>query len=143
MADDRRLIALEIENGRTTLYSPAGPLPRDQLDLIDVVGNAYFAEKLLPTRPVANGESWDNDAAVMGPFLALESVAVCEVKSVLDEYNASYAKIRLAGVVHGMSEDAATEMEVRALYLFDRRLRRVTRLNLAVREHRIVAAAHG
>jgi hypothetical protein len=123
------------------LYSPDGPLPREQLDLIDVVGNSLFADQLLPGEPVANGDSWDNDASVIGPFLGLDSVAVCEVKSVLDEHNAGFAKVRLAGVVHGMTEGAATELEVRALYLFDRRLRRVARLNLAVREKRSVGAA--
>jgi hypothetical protein len=141
IAEDRRLIAMESENGRATLYSPDGSLPREQLDLMEVVGNSFYADQLLPDRPVANGDSWDHDASVMGPFLGLDSVAVCEVKSVLDEYNTSFAKVRLAGVVHGMTEGAATELEVRALYLFDRRLRRITRLNLAVREKRSIGGA--
>jgi hypothetical protein len=105
------------------------------------VGNSAFADQLLPTVAVADGESWGHDAAAMASFLALDSVAVCEVKSVLDEHNASFAKVRLAGVVHGMTEGAATELELRALYLFDRRARRITRLNLAVREKRSIGAA--
>ncbi|MEX0612970.1 MAG: hypothetical protein WD738_21470 [Pirellulales bacterium] len=141
LAEDRRLIAVESDHGRTMLYSPDGPLPREQLDLIDVVGNSFFAEQLLPTQPVANGDSWSHDSTVMASFLALDSVAVCEVQSVLDSYNANFAKVRLAGVVHGMSDGAATELEVRALYLFDRRLRRVTRLNLAIREKRSIGEA--
>ncbi len=141
LADDRRLIALENAESRSALYSPDGPLTRQQLDLIDVIGNSFFIERLLPTRPVADGDTWEHGAHVMGPFLALDSVAVCEVKSVLDEHNASFAKIRLAGVVHGMSDGAATEMDIRALYLFDRRQRRITRMNLAVRENRSIGAA--
>ena len=141
LADDRRLVVLESDSGRPTLYSTDGPLPREQLDLIDVVGNSFFTEQLLPTQPVANGDTWGHDSDVMGAFLALDSVAVCEVKCVLDEHNASFAKVRLAGVVHGMSDGAATELEVRALYLFDRRLRRITRLNLAVREKRSIGGA--
>jgi hypothetical protein len=103
LAEDRRLIAMESDEDQTMLYSPDGSLLREQLDLIDVVGNSLFVEQLLPADPVANGESWEHDSAVMGPFLALDSVAVCEVKSVLDEYNANFAKMRLAGVVHGMT----------------------------------------
>jgi hypothetical protein len=141
LAEDRRLIALQNTDAKPTLYCPDGPLPREQLDLIDIVGNSAFADQLLPTEAVADGESWGHDAAAMAAFLALDSVAVCEVKSVLDEHNASFAKVRLAGVVHGMSEGAATELEVRALYLFDRRARRITRLNLAVREKRSIGAA--
>jgi hypothetical protein len=68
-------------------------------------------------------------------------VAVCEVQSVLDEFNSSFAKIRLAGVVHGTADGAATQQEIRGVYLFDRQLRRITRLNLAVREMRSIGGA--
>ena len=141
LAENRRLITMESDNGRPTLYSSEGPLPREQLDLVDVVGNSFFAQLLLPTEPVAKGDSWSHDSAAMAAFLALDSVAVCEVQSVLDDHNAAFAKVRLAGVVHGMTDGAATELEVRALYLFDRRLRRITRLNVAVREKRSIGVA--
>ena len=91
--------------------------------------------------PVAKDATWNHDAALMGALLALDSVAVCEVQSVLDEFNASFAKIRLAGVVHGTADGAATQREIRGVYLFDRKLRRVTRMNLAVREMRSIGGA--
>jgi hypothetical protein len=142
LADDRRLIAVEISDGDCTdLYSPNGPLLREQLDLIDIVGNSAITDRLLPSYPVANGDTWAHDASLMCAFLALDSVAVCEVQSVLDEHNANFAKVRLAGVVHGMADGAATELDVRALYLFDRRQQRVTKLNLAVREKRSIGGA--
>ena len=77
----------------------------------------------------------------MGPLLTLDSVAVCEVQSVLDEFNVDFAKIRLAGTVHGMCDGAATQQEVRGVYLFDRKLQRVTRLNLAIKETRSIGGA--
>ncbi|MEX0641229.1 MAG: hypothetical protein WD468_00930 [Pirellulales bacterium] len=141
LADDRRLIMVESGAARPNLYSPDGPLSREQLDLIDVTGNSCLVDRLLPAKTVASGATWKNEAAVMGGLLTLDSVAVCEAQSVLDEFNASFAKIRLAGVVHGTADGAATQREVRGVYLFDRRLRRVTRLNLAVREMRSIGAA--
>ena len=47
LSDDRRLIVVESGAVRPSLYSPDGPLPREQLDLIDVVG------QFVPDRPVA------------------------------------------------------------------------------------------
>ncbi|MCI0334915.1 MAG: hypothetical protein L0228_17020 [Planctomycetes bacterium] len=141
LADDRRLIVAESSAERPVLYSPDGPLSREQLDLIDVVGDSISVDRLLPHKPVAKDESWSNDATMMGPLLTLDSVAVCEVKSILESYNASFAKIRLAGIVQGTADGAATELEVRAVYLFDRRSRRITRLNLAVRERRSIGGA--
>ena len=59
----------------------------------------------------------------------------------MDESNANYVKVRLAGDVHGTADGAATQQEVRGVYLFDRKLRRVTRLNLAIREKRSIGGA--
>ena len=40
-----------------------------------------------------------------------------------------------------VADSAATQQEVRGVYLFDRKLRRITRLNLAVREKRSIGGA--
>jgi hypothetical protein len=141
LTDDRRLIVLERGQQRPLPFCCEGALSREQLDLIDVVGDTYGVDRLLPTQPVALGESWASDAAVMGPLLTLDTVAVCEVQSVLDEFNPSFAKVRLAGDIHGTADGAATQQEVRGVYLFDRKLRRITRLNLAVREKRSIGGA--
>ena len=141
LADDRRLVIVESATPRPTLYSPNGPLKREQLDLLDVVGSSAVIDELLPTKPVADGESWATNQDAMVALLTLDSVAVCEVQSVLEEFNASFAKVRVAGVVHGTAEGAATEQEIRGVYLFDRRLRRITQFNLAVQEKRSIGGA--
>jgi hypothetical protein len=141
LPDERRLIVVEQADPRPVLSSPAGPLERDHLDLIDVLGNSYVVDQLLPTEPVADGDTWNSDAPVMGALLALDSVAACEVQSVLEESNDQFAKVRLAGIVHGTVDGAATEHDVRGVYLFDRKIGRITRLNLAVHEKRSIGAA--
>jgi hypothetical protein len=139
--DERRLIIAESNPERPILYCPDGPLTRQQLDLIDVVGDSLALDRLLPANPVAKDQTWSNDAAAMGQLLTLDSVAVCEVKSIVESFNSSYAKIRMAGSVQGTADGAATELEVRGVYLYDRQARRVTRFNLAVRELRSIGSA--
>jgi hypothetical protein len=141
LPDDKRLIVLELGKQRPLTFCPVGPLSRKQIDLIDVVGDSYAINRLLPKQPVAEGESWANDASVMGPLLTFDTVAACEVKSVLDEFNAKYAKVRLAGDVQGTADGAAMEQQVRGVFLFDREHHRITRLNLAVREKRSIGGA--
>jgi hypothetical protein len=141
LADDCRRILLESADSRPVLYCPAQPLSREQLDLIDVVGQSYFIDRLLPGTTVSKDASWSHDASVMGPLLTLDNVAICEVKSTLDGYNDNFAKMRLAGTVHGSADGAATELEVRAVYLYDRRAQRVSQLNLAIRERRSIGGA--
>ena len=141
LTDDKRTVVVEQGQQRPIAYCLDGPLSRAQLDLVDVVGDSISIDRLLPKEPVAEGESWPSDAAAMGPLLTFDTVAVCEVQSILDEFNTSYAKVRLSGDVHGTADGAATQQEVRGVYLYDRKLRRITRLNLAVREKRSIGGA--
>src|SRR4051794_8354404 len=141
LPEDMRIIIVEQGQQRPMAYCSEGPLSREQLDLVDVVGDSICINRLLPKQPVAEGETWTNDATAIGPLLTFDTVAVCEVQCILDEFNASFAKVRLSGDVHGTADGAATQQEVRGVYLFDRRLRRITRLNLAIREKRSIGGA--
>ncbi|HEX2473907.1 MAG TPA: hypothetical protein VHK01_04145, partial [Lacipirellulaceae bacterium] len=141
LAEDRRLIVVASATPRPILYSPKGPLKREELDLVDVLASSSVIDQLLPGKAVADGDSWPAEPAAVAALLTLDSIAVCEVQSVLEEFNANFAKVRVAGVVHGTAEGAATEQEIRGVYLFDRNLRRITRLNLALREKRSIGGA--
>jgi hypothetical protein len=141
LSDDHRIVVLAQAENRPALYCPKSGLSREELDLIDVVGDSFQADRLLPTKPMAQGDSWPNDASVIGPLLTLDTLAACEVQCVLDEYNADFAKIQLAGMAHGTADGAATQQEVRGVFLFDRRIRRVTRINLAIKETRSIGGA--
>jgi hypothetical protein len=141
LADERRLITVTNPGGRLLMSSPGGPLLREELDMIDAFGDSLIVDGLLPTQPVADGETWNNDAAVLAGLLSLDSVANCDVQSVLDKFNADFAISRLEGTVVGTFDGAATEMEVKGVYMFDRKLRRVTKLNLAVKEKRAIGGA--
>jgi hypothetical protein len=141
LLDDKRTIIVEQGPQRPMAYCPEGPLSREQLDLVDVVGDSICINGLLPKQPVSEGETWVNDATAIGPLLTFDTVAVCEVQCILDEFNANFAKVRLSGDVHGTADGAATQQEIRGVYLFDRKLRRITRLNLAIREKRSIGGA--
>jgi hypothetical protein len=141
LADERRLIVVANPGGRLLMSSPGGPLLREELDMIDAFRDSLIVDGLLPTQPVAEGETWNNDAAVLAGLLSLDSVANCDVQSVLDKFNADFAISRMEGSVVGTFDGAATEMEVKGVYMFDRKLGRVTKLNLAVKEKRAIGGA--
>lgn len=138
IADRRETIA---GDGRAVLYAPGGPLSREQLDLIDIVGNTLAIDSLLPSEEIELGGSWDVDQQAMATLLGLDSVAVCEVSCVLDDGNSKYARFQLSGVVHGTVDSAATEFDVRAIGLFHRRHQQITQLNIAVTEKGSVGPA--
>jgi hypothetical protein len=123
---------------RTTMFSIAGPLTREQLELVDIVGNSLVVERLLPDEPVAVGESWDASARVMAALLRLDAVAVCDVQSVLGEVTDSRARIAMAGRVEGSTDGIATKIELKCSYDFSISHRRITRLRLAIKEKRAI-----
>jgi hypothetical protein len=141
LSDDRRLIAVQNPGGRLIMSSPKGPLEREELDLIDAFGDSLVVDGLMPDHPVAEGDTWNVDGAVLAGLLSLDSVANCDVQSILDKSNTEFALARLQGSVVGTFDGAATEMEIKGAYLMDRKLERVTKLNLAVQEKRAIGGA--
>ncbi|MEM9186214.1 MAG: hypothetical protein AAGB00_06920 [Planctomycetota bacterium] len=126
---------------KLTLTSPDGPLNREQLELIDVISDATAIDRLLPGEALEKGGEWPVDKPTMAALLGLDTVAVSEVRCILDDGNKRYARFQMAGSVHGALDGAATEFNIRAIGLFSRRQRRVTQLNLAMTEKREVGPA--
>ncbi len=77
----------------------------------------------------------------MQQFTGLDSVGICEVTSVLVEASERFARCQMAGVVHGVVHGASTELEIDAIYLYDRKADQITRLHLAIRETREIGPA--
>jgi hypothetical protein len=132
---DRRVVVAELNGGDCGLCCLDQPLTREQFDLIgDVVGNTLAVDRLLPNRSLAEGEGWDHDAASIGALLGMDHVAACEVRSVVTGEENRQVKIRMGGTVHGTIDGAASELELRAAYLYDLHAERITKLNLAVKQ---------
>lgn len=144
LSEDRRLVLAEIPDRskaaeqRILLHSPNDVLSREELDLIDVVGNTSVIDELLPETPVAKDGSWRISDLVMGRLLGLDSIAVCEVTATIDDANSGFVRFQAAGTVHGTVDGAATEFNLRAIALVDRKHHEITQLNLAVKEDRTI-----
>jgi hypothetical protein len=136
LPQDRRLIAAMAEGRAASLVCAAGPLTREQLDLIDIPGGSHVIDRLLPGVSKSIGETWKQDKETMQVLLGMDDVTECEVESVLTGLERGYAKVRLNGTVHGKTDGAATKLEVQASYLFDTNRRRIARMNLAFSEKR-------
>ena len=138
LRDQRRLIGVEIAPSTVTLFSPQGPLTRDELDLVDVLGNSLLLDRLLPQQPVAVGGSWKHAETLLMALLGLDSVGQAEAESKLTEVSGQTAKVEITGQVKGTAGGAATEIELKGKYHFDLSTGRMTWFGLLVRESRSV-----
>lgn len=136
LPDDRRSVVAALGTQGVAMTSLAAPLTREQFDLINIVGNTLALDALLPNAELKEGEGWNHESAVLGALLGMDHVAVCDVRSVVTGEENRQVQIRLGGTVHGTVDGAATEMELRAAYLYHLDAGRITKFNLAIKERR-------
>ena len=120
-----RLMAVQIDAQAATLFSPRGPLTRDELEVTDVLANSLLLEQFLPNKPAAIGQSWKHGEKLMAMFLGLDAVTQCDVQSTLKEVTATVARFEMSGTVEGTRHDVATKIELKGKYRFDLRLKRI------------------
>jgi hypothetical protein len=133
---ERRLLAVNVDGARTTVYSPQDLLDRDELDLVDIPGNSLVIDRLLPDKEVHVGDAWHHSDTVLAALLGLEKVQRQEVESTLLDVVGGVARVQLAGKVSGVDCGATTEIELKAKYQYDLSQKRITWMGLLVREHR-------
>jgi len=133
---ERSLIAMQIDSKAATLFSPQGPLSRDELEVTDVLGNSLLLDRLLPDKPVPIGHSWKSSEKVIAVLLGLDAVSECDVQSTLKEVTETVARFELAGRVEGTILDAPAQIEIRGKYRVDRRLMRIDWLGLLLKKQK-------
>jgi len=138
LREDRRLIGVEVAGPKTTLFSPHGSLTRDELDLVDLLGNSLLMDCLLPEQPVRVGDQWKHSADLITALLGLDAVSEADVSSTLLTVSAERARFEMNGRVAGAVGGVTTDLEVKAKYHFDLKTNRVTWFGLLIKEDRSV-----
>jgi hypothetical protein len=136
LRNSRRLVGVDVDGSGVTLFSPQGPLTRDELDLIDLLGNSLLLEGLLPPNRVRVGESWNHSTEIMTALLGLDEVSASDVKSTLTEVTGGTARLDLEGSVRGTDQGASAEVQLQGKYRFDLAAGRITWFGLQVQEDR-------
>lgn len=137
LRDDRRLIVAEV-GADSTMFSPLGPLTRDELDLIDQPGNTLLLDRLLPDGPVAVGDTWKHSPELIATLLGIDAVKSTDVTSKLLEVAGDIARIDLTGDVSGAVGGVATEIDVTGRYQFNLTTGRIVWFGLLLKEERAV-----
>jgi hypothetical protein len=136
LRQQRRLIAAEFQSDKDAMFSPAGPLSRAELELINIQGNTMLLDQLLPSKSVSVGDKWELPynlaAALFGPDTVTESDVQCTLTEVTDKV----ARVEISGKLKGTCDGATTNMEVKGKYRFDRRMGRIDWFALLVKENR-------
>jgi hypothetical protein len=116
---DRRLIATQRDAEGLFCYSPAGPLTRDELDLVTEHFDPQCLAGLLPRRELKVGESWPvGDAAAHAASL-LDSLVKNGLTGKLTGVSGGTASFAIEGTVEGIENGAKVTIAVSAAGRFD------------------------
>jgi hypothetical protein len=138
LRDDRRLMAITAGNRQTTMFSPGGPLSREELDLIQIPACSLIIERLLPERPVSPGDQWQHSEDLLVALLNLDALSAADVTTTFKDATPAAAQLELAGRVKGAIDGVATEIELKGRYKFDLSQQRITWFALLVKEKRAI-----
>lgn len=138
---DRRTIVVDSDSKRGRLYSPLGPLTRDQLELIEIQGSPALLDRLLPTGDVAIGDHWSHDDQLIAQLFGLEAIQRNELRSTLRAVENETVVIDLSGNLRGAIAGVSSDIDVKAKYHFDRKRRLVRWLSMTIKENRSIGHA--
>ncbi|HEX5104307.1 MAG TPA: hypothetical protein VFV87_10875 [Pirellulaceae bacterium] len=141
LRDERRLILLDANADAATLFSPLGPLTRDELELIEAPASSLALTALLPKQPLKLGGQWDLEGLVVSRLLGLEAVSQQNVKCQLESAKEGIAVASLEGTVSGAVGGVSSDCELKGKLNFDLNKRVVTWLTLAIKENRAIGHA--
>ncbi|HTQ40615.1 MAG TPA: hypothetical protein VMJ32_16455 [Pirellulales bacterium] len=136
LRDNRKLIAAVANEHTAFLSAPAGPLTRDELELIDVPANTLILDELLPQAEVEVGHRWKPSDDVLARFLCLDAVGHTEVECVLAGVKDGVAEITFEGPLGGAIDGVATDIELKGKLLYDMEHQLPKTLLLAIKEQR-------
>jgi len=139
LRSQRSLIGAQMDREAATLFSPHGPLTRDELELIDVVGSSLVLDRLLPENRVRPGDTWKHDDKVLAMLLKLDAVRQSGVQSALKEVTDTVARFEMSGRVEGTVNDVASSVDLKAKYRLDLRTGRIDWFGLVLNERREIS----
>ena len=140
LAADRRLVVVDCgpEDRVPQLFSPSGPLTREDLDLIDVPANSLVLDLLLPAEPQTIGGKWTPDIDILAALVGLDVVSNSDVSFELTDVSDGRATVEGAGTLDGAIGGVASEMEIKSRFYYDLKAQRIMRFGLALREKRSI-----
>jgi hypothetical protein len=118
------------------VVSPAGPMTRAELELVEGLGDPLVLPELLPDRPVDKGQSWKLPDSVVFTLTDYDELKSSTLEATLKELDDKEAQIQIRGEVQGSARGGAGTITCKGTAHFDRMEGLVDRLEVNRIENR-------
>jgi hypothetical protein len=130
------LLVAERREESVVVFSPAGPLTRSELEVVEVVGDPLALAGLLPDRPVARGDRWRVGGDAVRGLSGYDALAANALEATVESLDSTVAVIRLKGEIRGAALGGAGTIACEGTFRFDRAAGQIVRLDLTRHETR-------
>lgn len=133
---ERQLLVAQRGKDVTLVYSPVGPLTREELQLTSEHLNTLVLTGLLPGKAVGIGEPWQVAHPVIQALCLFEGLTgqdvICKLESVRDQI----ASVSVSGPASGIDLGALAKVAIQATYRFDLKQGRLIELEWRQKDER-------
>jgi hypothetical protein len=133
---ERRMFVVQRNQDRLVVYSPAGPLTREELELTGEHFDTLAVLGLLPGRAVAVGESWKVANPIAQALCNFEGLTEQSLVCKLEEVKDQMARVSVTGSATGIDLGALAKLHIEATYQYDLKAKRLTRLEWNQKDER-------
>jgi hypothetical protein len=133
---DRKLLVAQRSKDQPLVYSPAGTLTREELELTSEHFDTLFLIGLLPGKEVAIGEIWKVSNPVAQAVCNFEGLTEQNLTCKLEEVKDQLARVSLTGSATGIDLGALVKLTIEATYTYDLSAKRLTRLEWKQKDER-------
>lgn len=136
LSNDRALIVVLRNSDGTFCFSPAGPLTRDELDLVTEHFNPQCLAGLLPGKAVNVGDTWTVSSAAAQTACQFDGLIKNGLTGKLTAAANGLATFTIEGTAEGIEHGAKVTLAVTASGTFDTTAKRVTTLTWKQKDDR-------
>src|SRR5579871_4470861 len=122
---ERRLFVAQRYKDQGLIYSPAGALTREELDLTAGQFDSSAVTGVLPGKDVAVGETWKVPANVVQALCNFEGLTEHTLTGKLEAVTGDMAKFSLRGTATGIDLGAIAKLKIDAQGKFDLKAKRL------------------
>jgi hypothetical protein len=133
---ERRLFVAQRHKEQSLVYSPAGSLLREEVELTSEHFPVIGVMGLLPGKEVTVGETWKVTNPVAETLCNFEGLTEQSLVCKLEEVKDQVARVSVSGSATGIDLGALTKLTIEATYQYDLASHRLTRLEWKQKDER-------
>lgn len=136
LSPQRRLFVAQHYKDQELVYSPSGPLTREELDLAAGQFDSAVVTGLLPGKEVSVGDTWQVPAPVVQALCNFEGLTEHHLTGKLESVADDTANIRVSGTAAGIDLGALVKLKIDAAGRFDLKAKRLVALQWKQKDER-------